>query len=384
MKKSMAIVRPSKPNLAEISIYRAFLEHFNLTFFFSGVHSTECRSQLDAFGLQDMKLVRYRSVSELVPSRVAQRALDYKVGLGTYMVSHLSDVLCHDYINVVDPAYGYTHQITRSIRPDQKLIVVRWENIYGRYNRVWTAARRAKRVLDRADFIICVSQAALSTICLENGYAPKTLQIYPGIDMRSLPAGGFQTSGRNENSSREKPRPVVLFVGRLQWTKGLQALLVALRILNQLKKLESDLCVIGGGDTTPFEALADELGVRDRVQFLGRASNEEVRAKMREVDLFCFPSLLTPNWMEQYGFALVEAMAHGLPVVAFDSGSIREICDENAVYASTGNAHSLAEAIAWVIEHRAEAQERGKNLQRRAFHEFDADEQGRKMLEAIL
>jgi len=380
----MAIIRPFKPNVAEMSVYRTFLDRFDLTFYFTGMAVDACRRELDAMGLQGMKAVRFASYTDFVPSDFVRRAVEFKIGFGSYMLSHLRDALSHDYINVVDPIFGFTHQIARHIRPHQKLIVVRWENIYGRYHRVWMAARRAKRVLDRADFIICVSQAALSTMCPDNGYALKTVQIYPGIDMRSLPPDGFRTPAGHENNPREKTRPVVLFVGRLQWTKGLQTLLVALRILHQMKNLESDLWVIGGGDPAPFEILAGELGLRERVQFLGKSSNEEVRARMRQADLFCFPSLLTPNWMEQYGFALVEAMAHGLPVVAFDSGSIREICDVDAVYASTGNAHSLAESIAWVLEHRAEAQERGKSLQRRALHEFDADEQGRKMLEAIL
>ena len=82
--------------------------------------------------------------------------------------------------------------------------------------------------------------------------------------------------------------------------------------------------------------------------------------------------------------AVVEAMAHGLPVVAFDSGSIREICGEDAVYASTGNAHSLAEGIAQIIESPRDSWIRGKRLQARALREFDANMQGGKMLEAIL
>src|SRR5260370_15728864 len=146
-KKTMAIVRASRPNLAEMSVYRPFLEHFELTFFFSGSDQLECRTQLEAFGLGGMKVVRYTCVSDLVPSQFIRRGLDYKIGIGSYMLNHLSDVLAHDYINVVDPIFGYTHQISRRIRPSQKLIIVRWENIYGRYERVWVAARMADRVL---------------------------------------------------------------------------------------------------------------------------------------------------------------------------------------------------------------------------------------------
>lgn len=379
----MAIVRGSRPNLAEMPVYRPFLEHFNLTFFFNGLDLNECRVQLNAFGLDAMRLVRYTNFSDLIPSEFVRRVLDYRIGCGSYMLTHLNDVLSHNYINVVDPIFGFTHQIVRSIRPNQKLMVVRWENIHGRYDRVWMAACRAKRVLERADIIICVSKAALSTLCLRGGFSEKTVQIYPGIDMRSVPSNRFRAT-ENDTQSEEGRRPIVLFVGRLQWTKGLQTLLVALCILRQRKQIEADLWVIGGGDKAPFEASTEELNLRERVRFLGTLNNTEVRGKMAEADLFCFPSLLTPSWMEQYGFAVVEAMAHGLPVVAFDSGSIREICGEDAVYASTGNAHSLAEGIARILECRADALARGKKLRQRAVLEFDADQQGKRMLEEIL
>lgn len=381
-KQTMAIVRASRPNLAEFAVYRPFMEHFDLAFFFSGIDTEKCRTQLEAFGLSGAKVVRYTCVSDMFPSQFIQRGLDYKVGIGSYMLSHLKDVLAHDYINVVDPAFGFTYQISRRIRPSQKLIIMRWENIYGRYDRIWMAARRAAPVLKRADTIICVSQAAVSTLHLPHGFSGKVVQVYPGIEMRGVPSNGNGRAGRNGSSAAH--RPVVLFVGRLQWTKGLQALLVAMQVLGQQKQLDADLWVIGGGDQVPFKTMAESLGLRERVSFLGTLSNSEVRAKMAEADVFSFPSLLSPNWMEQYGFAVVEAMANGLPVVAFDSGSIREVCGEDAVYASTGNAHSLAEGLELLIRNSDDSVNRGKKLRDRALREFDADIQGRKMLEAIL
>lgn len=382
-KQSMAIVRAFKPNLAELPVYRPFLEHFDLTFYFNGLNLKECRTQLNTFGLNAMRVVRYTNFSDLMPSKFVRRVSDYKIGCGSYILTHLKDVLSHNYINVVDPLFGFTHQIVRSIRPSQKLIVVRWENIYGRYDRVWMAARRAKRVLERANIIICVSKAALSTLCLRGEFTGKTVQIYPGIDMRGVPSNGFRTIAMDAQPAEER-RPIVLFVGRLQWTKGLQTLLVALCILRQRMQIEADLWAIGGGDKASFQALTEELDLRERVRFFGTLSNSEVAGKMAEADLFCFPSLLSPSWMEQYGFAVVEAMAHGLPVVAFNSGSIREICGEDAVYASTGNAYSLAEGIARILESKAGALARGKKLRQRAVLEFDADKQGNRMLEAIL
>jgi glycosyltransferase involved in cell wall biosynthesis len=382
-RKTMAIVRASRPNLAEFSVYQPFTEHFDLTFFFSSSDLEGCRSQLKAFGLDSVKVLGYKCVSDLIPSELIRRGLDYKIGIGTYMLNHLGDVLAHDYINVVDPAFGFTHQILRGIQRTQKLVIIRWENIYGRYDRIWMAAHRGAQVLKRADTIICVTQAGVSTLQIPRGFSGKVVQIYPGIDMHNVPTNGFSRASREASPGAER-RPVVLFVGRLQWTKGLHTLLVAIDILRQKRDLHADVWVIGGGNKNPFEELAENLGLRERVSFLGTLSNSDVRTKMAEADVFCFPSLLSPNWMEQYGFAVVEAMAYRLPVVAYDSGSIREICGEDAVYASTGNAHSLAEGIAYLFKNHRDSAARGKRLQDRALREFDSAKQGCKMLKAIL
>jgi glycosyltransferase involved in cell wall biosynthesis len=297
------------------------------------------------------------------------------------MVNHLDDVLAHDYINVADPIFGHTYQIARSIRPAQKLIVVRWDNLYGTQERIWMAARRANQVIERADVVVCVSEAAVATLRLPPAFAGKVVQISPGVKMNGI-ASNVNGKGATKRSSGDRLRPVVLFVGRLQWTKGLETLLVALHILRE-RCLETELWVIGGGNMRPFKALADELGLREQVRFLGTLSNRQVNEKMAEADIFCFPSLLSPRWMEQFGFAVVEAMAHSLPVVAFYSGSIREVCGEDARYASTGNPNSLAEEIAKTIENRAESMARGERLRQRALLQFDADQQGKRMLEAI-
>ena len=104
---------------------------------------------------------------------------------------------------------------------------------------------------------------------------------------------------------------------------------------------------------------------------------------MGAADLYCQPSLVTPNWMEQFGFAMVEAMASGLPVAAFDSGSIREVAGEDAVYGTVGDPASLAEALGELLRNPVKARARGERLRQRAAREFDADRQGAKMLAAI-
>ena len=369
----MAIVRPYKPNLAEMAVYRPFLDEFEVTVFYTGVDEKSWRKQLDSFGLERMKAVRYRGYTDYVESGLLQRALDFKIGLGSLMLSHLADVLRHDIINVVDPIYAHVHQIVRRMQRHQKLVIVRWENIWGRYEKIWLAARKGSSALKRADVVICVSQAAMKTLSLPAGFGGTVAQVYPGIDLRAV---------RAVTRMVRKERPAILFTGRPQWGKGLDRLLAAFSIVVKHMRMDAELWVIGA-DTAGSRRATAALGIADRVHWFGRLPNVQVRQKMAEATVFCQPSLSSATWAEQFGFAMVEAMAQGLPIVAFDSGCIREVCGADGVYASTGNAHSLAQALAVVLGSPEPAKQRGDRLRARAMREFDADTQGLKMLKVI-
>ena len=79
-----------------------------------------------------------------------------------------------------------------------------------------------------------------------------------------------------------------------------------------------------GGDgllRPKFEALALELGLRDRVRFTGRLTDEELALAYQAADAFLLPS----NSLECFGLIILEALACGCPVIATDAGAIPEI-----------------------------------------------------------
>lgn len=367
---SLALVRPCRPNLAELAIYRPALECLDITFYYTGVDPDACRAELDGLGLEAMRAVRYRSYTDWVRSPLLRRALDFKIGMGSGMLSCLDEVLGHDIINIVDPIYAHTWQIVRRMPPRQKLMLVRWENLYGRYEQVWRARKQSGRVLARADAIVCVTQAALHTLRLPPAFHGMVEQIYPGIELAGI------------GPEEVRPAATILFAGRPQWCKGFRSLLAAFYILRERCKVDAELEVIGvePGDCSD---LVRELGLSGHIHFLGKVSNTEVRSRMRHATVFCAPSLLSPTWTEQFGFAMVEAMAHGMPVVAFDSGSIREICGQSAMYASAGNAAALAEGLRKLLLNPPDARRRGRTLRQRCWKEFNAQVQGVKMLAVI-
>jgi D-inositol-3-phosphate glycosyltransferase len=121
--------------------------------------------------------------------------------------------------------------------------------------------------------------------------------------------------------------PVLLFVGRIQPLKGLD---VAIRTLAQLDRDDAELVIVGGpsGLAGPSElakvhALADDLGVRDRVRFVLPQPHHLLSTWYRAADV-----VLVPSRSESFGLVALEAAACGAPVVASDVGGLRTIIDD--------------------------------------------------------
>jgi glycosyltransferase involved in cell wall biosynthesis len=106
------------------------------------------------------------------------------------------------------------------------------------------------------------------------------------------------------------PGPIVIFVGRLRYYKGLHFLVEAMRNVNATLLL--------GGTGPEQDRLAQQirdLNLEERVHMLGDLSEEQLVAHLRAADVFCMPSHLRS---EAFGLSQIEAMACGLPVVSTD------------------------------------------------------------------
>lgn len=379
-KPSMAVVRPFKPNLAELSVYKAFLEKFDLSFFYTGYDEGDCESEIQSMGLKGIRIKRYLGYTDFLKTKNLQRLLDFKIGVGSFLFSRLKEILDHDYINIVDPIYAYTYQIFRSLNPKQKLIIIRWENIFGRYDKIFLPSKVANKILSRADFVICTSKASLNTFPILKEFTGKIAHIYPGIFLKFIFKDNIDIKFDQVISSNT---PSILFVGRVQWSKGIHDLIIATYILKEEFKLDVNLNIVGAGEINTLRNLVKSLRLEEKVKFWGPLSNKEVRNFMKNSTLFCFPSLLSPTWNEQFGFSLVEAMASKLPIVAYDTGVIKEILGDDGVYASAGNAYSLAEAMQKLVLDINLSRKIKENLRLRVLDKFDADKQGKEMLNFI-
>jgi rhamnosyl/mannosyltransferase len=106
----------------------------------------------------------------------------------------------------------------------------------------------------------------------------------------------------------------LLFVGRLVYYKGVDVLLRALASVPC-----ATLRIVGdGADRARLEALAAEVGVERRAQFVGSVSDHQLLEEYSEADVFVLPSV---SRAEAFGMAMAEAMANGLPAISTTLGT---------------------------------------------------------------
>lgn len=107
----------------------------------------------------------------------------------------------------------------------------------------------------------------------------------------------------------------ILFLGQLIRGKGADIMLKTLAKLN----IPFTCTIAGEGkDRAMLEKLVEKFKLRDKVHFTGFVSEPE--SLWANCDIFCFPI----RWQEPFGLVGLEAMAHGVPVAAFDLGGVRE------------------------------------------------------------
>jgi glycosyltransferase involved in cell wall biosynthesis len=110
--------------------------------------------------------------------------------------------------------------------------------------------------------------------------------------------------------------------GRLVREKGADLLIEAASALPGTWRL---VLAGSGPEQDRLEQLVQELGKRDRVFFDGQIPSTRMPAYYNQLDVLVLPSRALPNWKEQFGRVLVEAMACGVPVVGSDSGEIPNV-----------------------------------------------------------
>lgn len=139
-----------------------------------------------------------------------------------------------------------------------------------------------------------------------NGFPDSQIEIHAPVSRREAPVAVPAGSGHR-----------IIYAGQIVRGKGVDVLLESLAHVTR----PFECVILGDGSHRAYcEDLSRRLGLADRVRFAGYVPAAEVDAYYRSATLALFSSV----WPEPFGLSGLEALRHGLPVVAFDVGGVRE------------------------------------------------------------
>jgi glycosyltransferase involved in cell wall biosynthesis len=166
-----------------------------------------------------------------------------------------------------------------------------------------------------------------------------------------IPQFGFDTDIYKRSEPRLPRTPgspfTIGFLGRLVENKGLPTIIEALAMLPNY------CCAVFTGNgpmKSVLEEQAARLNVSERVTFKNGVPTYEAPHVLQDMDLLVLPSLTRPNWKEQFGRVLAEAMACETPVIGSDSGEIPYVIADAGLTFPEGNARELSQRIRQLLD----------------------------------
>jgi glycosyltransferase involved in cell wall biosynthesis len=210
----------------------------------------------------------------------------------------------------------------------------------------WLLERPVPRIFAGTS-TIAVSDSTRADL-ITRGMPGEGISVIPnGIELSEFTPGPWED---------RTPDPTLLYLGRLKRYKGVDLILQALARLSEMN-VACRLRVAGTGDyRNELEALASDLGLDDRVEFLGFVSPEEKLKLLRESWIHV---LASPK--EGWGIANIEAAACGTPTVASDSPGLRDSVRDGVTgfLVPHGDVDALAHCVLRLIRNEALRKELG-------------------------
>jgi glycosyltransferase involved in cell wall biosynthesis len=234
-------------------------------------------------------------------------------------------------------------------------VVIHWHaDIEGKGALGYVVRPVERAMLRRADKIIATTEA----------YAKASPALTPFKDrIEVIPIGiADQDCVPGEETGA---RPFVLFVGRLVPYKGLPVLLDAIRHVQE----DAIFRIVGvGPEEAALKAQAREMGITDRLQFMGRVDSDRLQMLFSGAALFCLPSV---NRLEAFGVVLLEAMRAGRAIISTDiPGSGVSWVNTTGAVVPVGDSKALAKALDKLLANPEQAAQMGRAARARFEREF--------------
>ena len=187
--------------------------------------------------------------------------------------------------------------------------------------------------------VVTVSQSSLKEIAELGIIRPEQIDVvYNGV------------KEPDTHAYKKANYPLFTYLGRLKDYKNVD---VAIKAFAEVVKKHADAKLLIAGQGESFDglyALAGSYGLLNNVTFLGRISEDEKTKILAESWV-----MLQPSQMEGWGISVIEANAHGTPVIASRVNGLKDSVQENVtgLLVEVGNIHAFSEAMNLLIENPA-------------------------------
>lgn len=200
----------------------------------------------------------------------------------------------------------------------------------------WIALFERKNI-ERAAMIHVTSQLESTELAKLKFKLPLVSCVPNGIEgcPNLVTAGGPDSSQMKD--------PYVLFLGRINWKKGLD------RLLRAWKSVPTARLVVAGNDEDAYipelQKIVREEGIASRVSFVGQVAGNRKWDLLRNASIFVLPS-----YSENFGIAVLEAMAAGCPVVVTpEVGLAATVLDTGCGKVIDGSPESISETLSELL-----------------------------------
>jgi L-malate glycosyltransferase len=223
-------------------------------------------------------------------------------------------------VHVHHPLYIIPFLIWKKKNPI--ILTLHWERrvIYNRFYHYFESI-----ALKRANKIVATSDRAIKSFPTINRYNPDKISLIPiGIS-----SSHFKILNKMEMRAKYRidcNSLVILFVGVLEEIKNLALLVRAFKIINQIYDNSLLILVGNGPQKNILKILSRDLGIENKVEFLGQIPYEKIPEIYNCADIFALTSK-----SESSPTVIREALACGIPVVSTDVGDVSEIITDSQI-----------------------------------------------------